>query len=186
MVGGLVSRAKEAAVEVDQLFRGILPEGWKPKRVKLSAKCAVSRERNESVMNDRRSLIEGLKQTPPVDPKLKKDFVYQAKGATGEGTANTLFNTRIYHTRLRSRALWISPVGALERKPILDRRDASRGCSQPRSQFVSTGAFISLPGQNEPSTNPTKRSEPTARKARGMQERGLLLVISLEITIEHY
>lgn len=48
------------------------------------------RETVESVMNERRSLIDGLKQTPPaVDPKLEKDFVYRAKAPiTGEGTAN--------------------------------------------------------------------------------------------------
>lgn len=36
-------------------------------------------------MNDRRSLLEGLKQTPTVDPKLEQDFVYQTKGISGEG-----------------------------------------------------------------------------------------------------
>lgn len=36
-------------------------------------------------MTDRRSLIEGLKQTPVVDPKKEKEFVFQAKTPGGEG-----------------------------------------------------------------------------------------------------
>lgn len=47
--------------------------------------CAGWRRRNESLMNDRRSLIEGLKSTPAVDPQLEKAFVYQAKQSSGEG-----------------------------------------------------------------------------------------------------
>ena len=41
-------------------------------------------------MTDRRSLIEGLKQTPPIDPKVEKDFVFNAKQTpAGEGTPPT-------------------------------------------------------------------------------------------------
>ncbi len=36
-------------------------------------------------MNERRTLLEGLKSTPPVDPKREKDFVYRAKNGSGEG-----------------------------------------------------------------------------------------------------
>jgi hypothetical protein len=40
-------------------------------------------------MNDRRSLVEGLKQTPTaIDPKLEKQFVFQSKMPTaGEGAS---------------------------------------------------------------------------------------------------
>lgn len=35
-------------------------------------------------MVERRTLIEGMKNTPPpIDPKAEKDFVYQEKGAGG-------------------------------------------------------------------------------------------------------
>jgi hypothetical protein len=37
-------------------------------------------------MNERRTLLEGLKSIPPVDPRLEKDFVYQAKSTDGERT----------------------------------------------------------------------------------------------------
>lgn len=30
-------------------------------------------------MNERRTLIEGLKQTPALDPQVEKEFVFQAK-----------------------------------------------------------------------------------------------------------
>jgi hypothetical protein len=30
-------------------------------------------------MHERRSLVEALKQTPPIDPKIEKEFVFQAK-----------------------------------------------------------------------------------------------------------
>lgn len=43
-------------------------------------------------MNERRSLVEGLKQTPPaIDPKIEKDFVFQSKRPSNEDvTAKTL------------------------------------------------------------------------------------------------
>ncbi len=41
-------------------------------------------------MTDRRSLIDGLKQTPSIDPKVEKDFVFKSKpNQTGEGTPPT-------------------------------------------------------------------------------------------------
>ena len=36
-------------------------------------------------MTDRRSLVEGLKQTPAVDPLKEKEFVFQSKQPNGEG-----------------------------------------------------------------------------------------------------
>jgi hypothetical protein len=37
-------------------------------------------------MNDRRSLVEGLKSTPPpIDPQREKEFVYGAKPTAAEG-----------------------------------------------------------------------------------------------------
>ncbi len=39
-------------------------------------------------MSERRTLVEGLKQTPAVDPELEKAFVFNSKGLTeGEGAA---------------------------------------------------------------------------------------------------
>ena len=41
-------------------------------------------------MTDRRSLVEGLKQTPAVDPLKEKEFVFQNKQPTsGEGASAT-------------------------------------------------------------------------------------------------
>ena len=63
-------------------------------------------ETKESVMNERRSLIDGLKQTPPaVDPKLEKDFVYQAKTLpNGEGTATNVATSMSSSSPTHSRA----------------------------------------------------------------------------------
>ena len=57
-------------------------------------------------MNERRSLIDGLKQTPPaVDPKLEKDFVYQAKTLpNGEGTATNVATSMSSSSPTHSRA----------------------------------------------------------------------------------
>lgn len=41
-------------------------------------------------MQDRRSLVEALKQTPAVDPRVEKEFVFQAKPpALSEPTPST-------------------------------------------------------------------------------------------------
>lgn len=57
-------------------------------------------------MNERRSLIDGLKQTPPaVDPKLEKDFVYQAKTLpNGEGAATNVATSMSSSSPTHSRA----------------------------------------------------------------------------------
>lgn len=90
---------------------------------------------------------------------------------------NTLFNTR-YLTHTSARPCLVDKssgggvrAGALERKPLRDHRDASRGRHQPRSRFVRTGRVDFAFRAKAVSTIPTKPSEPTARKARGMQER---------------
>ncbi len=51
--------------------------------------------------SDRRSLLEGLKQTPPpIDPKLEKDFVFQTKPpSTNEGTASNSAMTATQNTQ---------------------------------------------------------------------------------------
>jgi hypothetical protein len=36
-------------------------------------------------MNERRSLVEGVKSTPPVDPKVEAKFVFQEKAKLPEG-----------------------------------------------------------------------------------------------------
>lgn len=39
-------------------------------------------------MNERRTLIEGLKNTPTIDPKIEKDFVFKSKAPVADdGTA---------------------------------------------------------------------------------------------------
>ena len=57
-------------------------------------------------MHDRRSLLEGLKQTPPpIDPQLEKDFVFQAKSpSTNEGTASSSATTATQNTQTVAKA----------------------------------------------------------------------------------
>ena len=54
-------------------------------------------------MAERRTLIEGLKSTPPpIDPKAEKDFVYQEKGNGNPPTAPSAPLTRTpLSTKLR-------------------------------------------------------------------------------------
>ena len=52
-------------------------------------------------MNERRSLIDGLKQTPPIDPKIEKDFVFKSKSpASDEAPAKNVAATTIVPSKL--------------------------------------------------------------------------------------
>lgn len=54
-------------------------------------------------MAERRTLVDGLKNTPPpIDPKAEKDFVYQEKGGGGNvPTATTPLSRTPLSTKLR-------------------------------------------------------------------------------------
>lgn len=77
--------------------------------------------------NDRRTLLEGLEQTPPpIDPKLEKDFVFQSKGpsssdVSANGAANTSQNAQAVaksplSTRIRSDIATALKRASLERQ----------------------------------------------------------------------
>ncbi len=74
-------------------------------------------------MTDRRSLIEGLKQTPStIDPKLEKEFVFKSKPATsGEGTSPASPS--------------VSPVAPIARSPISTRIRADFAAALKRTSL---------------------------------------------------
>ena len=85
VVWNLGARRHEAASEVDQLFREILPDACtrasrRQRTARPSGRSRDSRRRND--MAERRTLIEGSEghRRRPIDPNKEKEFVFGEQG----------------------------------------------------------------------------------------------------------
>ena len=85
VVGRMGARGREAASEIESLFREVLPHAARRSKGRTETDAHTNTTEEEVTMAERRPLIEGLKPpapspAPSLDPGVEQRFVYGGKG----------------------------------------------------------------------------------------------------------